>query len=111
MNNSPFLFVALCIALLVILYLVARLRRVRGQLMIIEEVLDDIKNGNPNRRVLARKSDMTKRMCYLINEIAVENQSQLLKQKVQLLLIFFQFFGVRIFEIKCRYADKVLLSF
>lgn len=81
MNYNPFLFVAFCISILVILYLVARLRRVRGQLMIIEEVLDDIKNGNPNRRVLARKSDMTKRMCYLINEIAVENQLQLLKQK------------------------------
>ncbi len=81
MNVNPFLLIAFCIALLFILFLATKLRRVREQLSIIEETLEDIKSGNPNRRVLARKSDMTKRICFAINEIAVENQSQLLKQK------------------------------
>ncbi len=67
--------------LFVILLLIVKLRRVREQLIMIEEALEDIKSGNPNRRVLARKSDMTKRICYAINEIAMENQAQLLKQK------------------------------
>lgn len=58
-----------------------KLRRVREQLSIVEEALEDIKSGNQNRRVLARKSDMTKRICYSINEIAVKNQSQLIWQK------------------------------
>ena len=58
-----------------------KLRRVREQLSIVEEALEDIKSGNPNRRVLAKKSDMTKRICYTINEIAVMNQSQLILQK------------------------------
>lgn len=78
---GPLLFLALGIALLLILFLAARLRRVQGQLSMIEEALEDIKSGNPNHRVLARKSDMTKRICFSINEIAVKNQSQLLKQK------------------------------
>ena len=73
--------IALCIMFFIILFLAVKLRRVREQLSIIEEALEDIKSGNPNRRVLARKSDMTKRICFAINEIAVENQSQLLKQK------------------------------
>ena len=81
MNFNPFLLIALCIMFFIILFLVMKLRRVREQLSIVEEALEDIKSGNQNRRVLAKKSDMTKRICYAINEIAVKNQSQLLKQK------------------------------
>ena len=80
MNFNPFLLTILCITLFIILFLIMKLRRVQEQLSIIEEALEDVKSGNSNRRVLARKSDMTKRICYTINEIAVENQSQLLKQ-------------------------------
>ena len=81
MNVNLFLLIAFCIALLFILFLATELRRVRGQLSIIEESLEDIKNGNANRRVLAGKSDMTKRICYTVNEIAIKNQSQLASQK------------------------------
>lgn len=81
MNLNPLLLIALSIALSAVLFLLTKLRRVRVQLSIIEEALEDIKSGNPNRRILARKSDMTKRICYAINEIAVENQSQLIRQK------------------------------
>lgn len=81
MNLNPFLLVALGIGLFIIFYLAAKLKGVREQLAIIEEALEDIKAGNPNRRVLAKKSDMTKRICYAINEMAVKNQSQLIRQK------------------------------
>ncbi|MBD5543905.1 MAG: HAMP domain-containing histidine kinase [Lachnospiraceae bacterium] len=81
MNFNPFLLIALCITSFIILFLVMKLRRVREQLSIVEEALEDVKSGNQNRRVLARKSDMTKRICYAINEIAVKNQSQLIWQK------------------------------
>ena len=43
MNVNLFLLIAFCIALLFILFLVTKLRRVRGQLSIIEEALEDIK--------------------------------------------------------------------
>ena len=56
MNLNSFLLIALCTALLAVLFFITKLRRVRGQLSIIEEALEDIKPGNPNRRDLARKS-------------------------------------------------------
>lgn len=69
----------LCIS--VIIYLGTRLYRVREQLSIIKEALEDIKNGNLNRRILTRKSDMTNRICYSINEIAVNDQAKLIRIK------------------------------
>ena len=67
--------------LLVIAYLLTRLHRVRGQLSLIKDALMDIKSGNLNRRVLVRESDMTKQICYDINEIAMSSQSRLIQQK------------------------------
>ena len=81
MNVNLFLLIAFCIALLFILFLVTKLRRVRGQLSIIEEALEDIKSGNLNRRMLAKKNDMTRKICYGINDIAMNSQTQLIKQK------------------------------
>lgn len=81
MNFNPFLLISLCIMFFIILFLVIKLGRVREQLSIVEEALEDIKSGNRNRRVLAKNNDMTKRICYAINEIAVKNQSQLIWQK------------------------------
>ena len=60
MELNLYLLLALLIALLVIGYLLAKLHRVRGQLSLIKDALADIKNGNLNRRVLARESDLTK---------------------------------------------------
>ena len=81
MNVNLFLLIAFCIALLFILFLVTKLRSVRGQLSIIEEALEDIKSGNLNRRMLTKKNDMTRKICYGINDIAMNSQTQLIKQK------------------------------
>ncbi len=81
MSFNPCLLIMFCIALLVILFLFTKLRRVRGQLSIIEEALEDIKSGNLNRRMLTKKNDMTRKICYGINEIAMNSQTQLIKQK------------------------------
>ena len=72
---------SLLIALLVISYLLGKLHRVRGQLFLIRDALNDIKAGNLNRRVLTRESDLTKQICYDINEIAMSSQSRLIQQK------------------------------
>ena len=61
MNLNPFLVIALCTALLAVLFLITKLRRVRGQLSIIEEALEDIKSGNLNRRMLAKKKRYDKK--------------------------------------------------
>ena len=52
-----------------------------GPAFLIKDALTDIKNGNLNRRVLARESDLTKQICYDINEIAMSSQSRLIQQK------------------------------
>lgn len=78
---SVYLLFALVLTLLIIAYLVSVLRRVRTQLTLIKDALEDIKNGNLNRRVLASENDMTKQICYDINEIAINSQSRLIQQK------------------------------
>ena len=81
MDVNLYLLLALLATLLVIAYLLTRLYRVRGQLSLIKDALMDIKSGNLNRRVLVRESDMTKQICYDINEIAMSSQSRLIQQK------------------------------
>ena len=81
MGVNFWLLLALVAALLVIAYLLAKLHRVRDQLCLIKDALADIKDGNLNRRVLARESDLTKQICYDINEIAMSGQTQLIQQK------------------------------
>ena len=81
MNYQVFLPAVFCINFFILLFLLAKLRRVGGQLSIIEEVLEDIKSGNLNRRMLAKKNDMTRKICCDINEIARNSQTQLIRQK------------------------------
>lgn len=81
MDINVYLLFALVFTLLIIAYLVSILRRVRTQLVLVKDALEDIKNGNLNRRVLARESDMTRKICYDINEIAINNQTRFIQQK------------------------------
>ena len=81
MGINAYLLFSLLLSLLVILYLAAKLHRVREQLALIKDALADIKAGNLNRRVFARENDMTKQICYDINEIALANQARFIQQK------------------------------
>lgn len=81
MSINFYLLLALFAALMVILQLASKLHRLTGQLVLIQEALNDIKEGNLNRRILARESDLTKQICYDINEIAIRSQSRLIEQK------------------------------
>lgn len=78
---NVYLLCALIFALLMIAYLVSVLRHVRSQLVLMKDALEDIKNGNLNRRILATESDITKQICYGINEIAISSQSRLIQQR------------------------------
>lgn len=81
MKINVYLFLAFLLALLVIAFLIARLLRVRTQLSLIKDAMDDIKNGNLNRRILTKESDMTRQICCDINEIAIAGQLRLIRQK------------------------------
>lgn len=80
MSRVLFFFtVLLCIC--VIAFLVIKLCRVREQLSVIKEVLEDIRKGNFNRRIPAKENDLTKNICYAINEITSDFQERLIRMK------------------------------
>lgn len=81
MNINTYLLLGLVFSLLVTIYLIGKLHRVRQQLSFISDALEDLKGGNLNRRVLAQENDMTKQICYGINEIATNSQIQLIQQR------------------------------
>lgn len=69
------------LALLIIIFLISKLFRIRNQIDVIIVALNDIKAGNMNRRILSRDNDITRKICYGINEIAINNQTRLIQQK------------------------------
>lgn len=81
MNWIHILLIILILCFVVIVYLIAKLYKVSEQLSIIEDSLDDIKQGNLNRRILVRENDMTQTICYSINDMVTNNQVQLIKLK------------------------------
>lgn len=81
MEVEHFLLLGLGLSLLVIVYLVRKLWRVGQQLSLIKDALEDLKNGNLNRRVLTQKNDMTNQICYNLNEFAISNQARLIGQR------------------------------
>lgn len=81
MNINFYLLVVLFLALVAVFYLASKLYRLKNQLSLIQEALTDIKAGNLNHRVLARESDLTKQICYDINDIAISSQSRLIQQR------------------------------
>ena len=81
MNWTVIFFFSTLSCICVIAYLAAKLCRVKEQLSFIKDALEDIKKGNLNRRILTRKNDMTRTICYNINEIAMNDQSQLIRLK------------------------------
>ena len=50
MDITVYLFIVSALMLLIIVYLISALRRVRTQLALIKDALEDIKGGNLNRR-------------------------------------------------------------
>lgn len=81
MEINLYLLASLLAALAVIGCLVAKLCRIRGQLSRITDALADMKSGNLNRRILVQENDLTKQLCYDINEIARNSQAQLIGQR------------------------------
>lgn len=78
---NTYLLIAVVLALVIIACLVYKLYHINEQISFIKEVLVDIKSGNLNRRILVQENDITKQICYDINQIAINNQSQLIHQK------------------------------
>lgn len=81
MIMNIYLLIALVLALVIIFGLIYKLYHINKQICFIKDVLVDIKEGNLNRRILVQENDTTKQICYDINQIAINSQSQLIHQK------------------------------
>lgn len=68
MDITVYLFIVSALMLLIIVYLISALRRVRTQLALIKDALEDIKGGNLNRRILADENDMTKKFAMVLTK-------------------------------------------
>lgn len=68
MDINVYLFIVIALMLLIIMYLLFVLRRVRTQLALIKDALEDIKGGNLNRRILAGENDMTKQFAMTLTK-------------------------------------------
>ncbi len=71
------------IALLIciILYLLRKFSNLKKELIQIQDVLFDIKNGNYNRRILAKHNSITKTICQDINEITLQSRDKLISRR------------------------------
>ena len=54
------------------------LRRVKRQILEMAEVLEDVKAGNGNRRILSEPHELTAPLAYGLNEIVLSYEKQLL---------------------------------
>lgn len=70
------LFIITVAAVITALLLFRKIRSIKLKLTDILDTLDDIAQGNSNRKILAKPHDMTSAICYKINEIVHDFRGQ-----------------------------------
>lgn len=78
MNTETLSVIGIVIALLSICGAVLTVRRTKMQILEMSDILEDIKNGNGNRRILAETHELTAPLAYSINDIVRSYEDQLL---------------------------------
>ncbi len=69
------------ISVIFTLLLFRKLCKVKLKLNDISEALDDIAQGNSNRKILAKPSDLTSVICYKMNDIVIDFRKQIIDLK------------------------------
>lgn len=69
--------IALLAALISISWAVFTVRRVKGQIAEMSDILEDVKNGNGNRRLLSETHELAAPLAYTINEIVLSYENRL----------------------------------
>jgi len=69
--------IAFVIALVSVCVAVLTVRRVKKQISEISDALEDIKNGNGNRRILAETHELVAPLAYALNDIILSYESRL----------------------------------
>ncbi len=80
----PLLVAVVAVAVIAVIYtllLSRKMHNVKLKLNDISETLGDIAQGNSNRKILAKPSDMTSVICYKMNDIVIEFREQVIDLK------------------------------
>lgn len=72
-----FCFIVLAISLSLIIYSVTIVHRVKNKISEVLDALDDIENGNLNRRILAKNNEIAAPLIYKINSIVISYENKL----------------------------------
>lgn len=77
MYTEAVTMIAFVIALVSVCVAVLTVRRVKKQISEISDALEDIKNGNGNRRILAETHELVAPLAYALNDIILSYESRL----------------------------------
>lgn len=81
MRTTEILCTIIIVLLIIILYFIWRTIKIKKNLNNIYSILNEIEQGNMDRRIVAQNNDKTADICYKINEIVLNNKEQLIKLK------------------------------
>ena len=77
MYTETVMVIALIIAFVSVCWAVFTVRRVKKQILEMTEALEDVKNGNGNRRILSEMHDIAAPIAYEINDIVLSYENRL----------------------------------
>lgn len=77
MHTETVTVIALIIAFAFAVWAVFTVRRVKKQILEMTDALEDIKNGNGNRRILSETHELTAPLAYEINDIVLSYENRL----------------------------------
>ena len=69
--------IALIIALVSVVWAIFKVRRVKKQILEMSDALEDVKNGNGNRRILSEAHELVAPLAYEINDIILSYENRL----------------------------------
>lgn len=77
MYTEAFAVIGIALALFSVCGCVFTIRRVKKQIAEITEALEDVKNGNGNRRILLKTQELAAPLAYAINDVVVSYENRL----------------------------------
>ena len=69
--------IALIIAFVSVVWAIFTVRRIKKQILEMSDILDDVKNGNGNRRILSGTHELVAPIAYKINDIVLSYENRL----------------------------------
>ena len=77
MYSETITVIALIISLVSVVWAVFKVRRVKKQILEMSDALEDVKNGNGNRRILSEVHELVAPLAYEINDIILSYENRL----------------------------------